>query len=179
MGTRYIVSVVRVEDIGGSENRYDTRDTTLFEATHTDPMRLARFAPAEVLEALGAGDATAYDSAAVQHMASAVGADPSAENQAALGAMMPSAVAVTSEAPKRKRRTRQELADDDAAMALGYRDRFDRAEKEAAGTAVTVDAPSDAAALFGAPVDATDAAIVPTVHPADIPAEGWNPFEVR
>lgn len=134
MGTRYVVTVVRVEDVEVGESRYGTRDTTLFEATHQDPTRLARFAPEEVLAVLA-------EAGGVELTIPAMGPMPD-EPVAATVQPTPGAVRFHSnatmaeaETPKRSRRTKAQKAADDEAQALGYRDAAHRAEMTELGVA--------------------------------------------
>lgn len=118
MGVRYMVSVVRVEDVEGAESRYATVDTTLFEATMGDASRLARFAPVEVLEVLAAeaGVSVAVVWPSPGEGVALVDVPPPAErtDSANLDGPTPEALAVEQAKPKRTRRTRAEI---DAAKA--------------------------------------------------------------
>lgn len=112
MGTRYIVSVVKIEDVENAENRYDTRDTTLFEATHVDAERLAQFAPIEVMAALrpdGVPSAVAGEAARPKLATETV---PAALVETAAGS-----ADTEQEKPKRSRRTKAQIEADKAAAA--------------------------------------------------------------
>jgi hypothetical protein len=182
MGTRYVVSVMKIEDVEGSENRYDTRDTTLFEATHVDAARLARFAPVEVLETLATegGVELAVD-AVVQ--APGPAETPKRETPAELvervfapgpeGALPQAVIDATVaavEAPKRKRRTKAEIAADSAAQAAGFRDAAHQAEAERESHP---SAGADPTAVFGWPAPTPSVAPEPV---AAAPAERFDPF---
>lgn len=144
MGTRYVIAVMKVEDVEGSENRYDTRDVTLFEATHTDPARLARFASEEVLAVLAEAAGVEIDVPAVRlppkpawwrdggavwmnsgYMAQAP--EMSAEERAAAEVPEPAAGDGTPKA-KRRRRTNAQIEADKVAQAAGFRDASHQAE---------------------------------------------------
>lgn len=169
MGTRYVIAVMKVEDT--EEGQYSTRDTTLFEATHADPARLARFAPEEVLavlaEAAGVeiavpavgllprpawwrdGDTVSMDSG---YMAQAPEMTPEEKSAAEIPAP-------TEDKPKRSRRTKAQIEADKAAQAAGFRDaahraaeqRLDREPEPALPAQVgeSIEQPAAAADVFG------------------------------
>lgn len=181
MGTRYVVSVIRVEDDEGSDNRYITRDTVLFEATHTDPVRLARFAPGEVLEALAAGIAVG---GAPERAPVPIGDEP---DPAALvaprapnvgeqaGAAMTAATEAMREAlaPKpRKRRTKAEM---DAARAA-TESRLEGAPEQAFGLPAQVAEGVEQHAAAAAAVVADPAPEAPVAPAAPGSAPGAAPF---
>lgn len=137
MGTRYRVTVERIDD-APENGEYSTRDTLLFEVTHQDPARLARFAPEEVLAALmeaagvelnlpivGMTPMTPAPENTVTVSIEPAGPEPHPSLQATADVH-----AAIAEGAKRKRRTKEEIAADKAAQELGYRDRFHRAEEE-------------------------------------------------
>lgn len=120
MGTRYVIAVMKVEDT--EEGQYSTRDTTLFEATHADPARLARFAPEEVLAVLA-------EAAGVEIAVPAVGLLPRPEMtpEEESAAEIP---APAEDKPKRSRRTKAQIEADKAAQAAGFRDAAHRATEQ-------------------------------------------------
>jgi hypothetical protein len=179
MGTRYVVSVVKIEDVEGSENKYDTKDTTLFEVTHVDPGRLIQFAGAEVVQVLATegGVEPAVDAvpgAPKRETATELVERvfvPSPEPEDTLPHDGPDTHPTASETPKRKRRTKAEIAADNAAQAAGYRDAAHRAEAErerhpAAGTESAQAVQRMASAVGADPSPENQAALASMAPPA-------------
>jgi hypothetical protein len=201
MSTRYRVSIERIEDT--PDGQYSTQETTLFEATHQDPTRLARFAPVEILEALviaGGGqiDTSILESAGrVAKWAEGGSFSVPMTGSSGLSLELPKvaeeppvtpepepATEGETEKPKRARRTKAQIAADKAAEELGYRDAAHRAEVEASAPE-TAEAVRQASAMpegpgkESAPGAGESAAPAPASPPPVVPAlptPAFNPF---
>jgi hypothetical protein len=151
MGTIYRVTVVaETTDTGGG---YEGSDT-LFELAGGADI-VGRLAPAAVVDAL----LQANDTDAVRQTLPL--AERVMDSAAAAGAPIV-ASADTPEQAKRKRRTRQQIADDNTAQNLGFRDHAHRMEVESQqGGQPTTEGPSIPAQQ---------------VHINDAPPAPYNPF---
>jgi hypothetical protein len=195
MGDTYRVTIVRETGSGG-----EFESETLFEVAGGIGL-VARIAPGALVDALRAADEEGVPDAGAL-------ADRVMDAAAAAGApVAPSSHPFQGEQPKRKRRTKAEIAADAEAQAAGYRDAAHRAEVEAQqqaaatatgpalpemtpdgpivpeqSTAPAANVPADVAAL--APSAAALAGGNPTGAPAataHAPVETvpFNPFEVK
>lgn len=189
MGTRYRVIVEQVDDVEGAQ--YETRETVLFEATLPRALRLASFAPDEVRAALM--EAAGEDELAAHPQRFLAGIDRTVEHEPAApielratvfnaagdeisAAPQAPAAAEQGETPKRKRRTKAEIAADkarEAAEALQQ-----HGERAAAEAGVDVEQlTAEAIASHNVPInDPQD--VTSTTHPSQVverPAEPQVP----
>lgn len=156
MTDRYRVSVERVEQDADGDDVY--RTVAEFMAPRG---ALAAFVPNIVAGILGSGPAPAQDSAEADAY------PQSAEESSAQQAQ--DAADEAAGKPKRTRRTKAQIAADNAAQALGFRDAAHQAE--VAGGAPTV-LPAPALAIVPPPAaEQQPAAQVPVA-----PAAPYNPF---
>jgi hypothetical protein len=166
MGTRYRVTVERLDE---------TTDTILFEATSVAAERLIGFAPDEVLAALVAeaqmGAAEAYPQRVVTGDSGIVARVFDRNGEAITQASEP-AVEAEPAKPKRTRRSKAQIAEDEAAaQAAGA-----RLQEAVNGAAERVEQVAEAAA--------PPQAVTPEPEPTPVdepvaapPTEGtWNPF---
>lgn len=147
MATIYRVTVTRIED--------DVYAETLFELAGGADI-VGRLAPAALVDALLQTAVAAREPLTV--------AERVMDSAAAAGAPVVTS-ADTPEQAKRRRRTKQQIADDKAAEALGFRDHAHRVEAESAngdGKSPATDVPAGSA---------------PHVEMAPVPPP-YNPFAV-
>jgi hypothetical protein len=171
MGDVYRVSIVRET---GSGEDYETE--TLFEVAGGIGM-VVRIAPGALVDALRAANEDVPPSELAERVMDAA--------REAGAPVAPASHPFQGEHPKRKRRSKAEIAADEAAKALGFRDAAHQAEVDAA----RVDAVQAAAVPVSSveqvspetPSSPVVPPAVPQASPATPPGEAapYNPFEVK
>lgn len=119
MGTRYRVTVERIDDVEGAQ--YETRETVLFEATLPRALRLASFAPDEIRAALMEEAGLDEWDVVPQRVMPGVDAAPPGVTATVFNAAgeVIDAVKAAEDRPKRKRRTKAEVEADKAREEAG------------------------------------------------------------